>query len=68
VDREGRSVAWLANLTGRKQEVALEGDLSIHSVFLLDEQNFYGSWREWQGSGPIQLLPYAVACLSFVAS
>ena len=68
VDREGRRVAWLANLTGRKQEVVLEGDLPIHSVFSLDEQNFYGSWREWQGLRPIQLLPYAVASLSFVAS
>jgi hypothetical protein len=68
VDREGRRVAWLANLTGRKQEVALEGDLPIHSVFLLDEQNLYGSRREWQGPRLIQLLPYAVACLSFVAS
>jgi D-apionolactonase len=68
VDREGKRVAWLANLTGRKQEVVLEGDLPIHSVFSLDEQNFYGSWREWQGPGPIRLLPYAVACLSFAAS
>jgi D-apionolactonase len=68
VDREGRRVAWLANLTGQKQEVVLEGDLPIHSVFSLDEQNFYGSWREWQGPGPIQLLPYAVACLRFAAS
>ncbi len=68
VDREGRRVAWLANLTGRKQDVVLEGDLPIHSVFLLDEQNFNGWWREWQGPGRIQLLPYAVACLSFVAS
>ncbi len=68
VDREGRRVAWLANLTSRKQEVVFEGDLPIHSVFLLDEQNFNGRWREWQGPGHIQLLPYAVACLSFVAS
>jgi hypothetical protein len=68
VDREGRRVAWLANLTGRKQEVVLEGDLPIHSVFLLDEQNFHGSRREWQGHGPVQLLPYAVACLRFAAS
>ena len=65
MDREGKRVAWLANLTGRKQEVVLEGDLSIHSVFLLDERNLYGSHREWQGSGPIQLLPFAVACLRF---
>ncbi len=68
VDREGRRVAWLANLTGRKQEVVLEGDLPSHSVFSLDEQNFYGSWREWKDTGPIQLLPYAVACLRFSAS
>jgi hypothetical protein len=68
VDREGRRVAWLANLTGRKLEVVLDGDLPIHSVFSLDEQNFYGSWREWQDTGPVQLLPYAVACLRFATS
>jgi D-apionolactonase len=68
VDRDGRRVAWLANLTGRKQEVVLEGDLPVQSVFSLDEQNFHGSWREWKGTESIQLLPYGVACLRFAAS
>jgi D-apionolactonase len=72
VDREGRRVAWLANLTGQMQEAVLEGDQPIHSVLLLDEQSLgkRGSepWREWKGAGAIQLLPYAVACLRFVAS
>jgi hypothetical protein len=68
VDREGRRVAWLANLTGQKQEVVLEARFPIHSVFSLDEQNFHGLWREWKGSESIQLLPYGVACLRFAAS
>jgi D-apionolactonase len=72
VDREGRQVAWLANLTGRMQEVVVEGDQPIYSVFLFDEQSLSkrGSdpWREWSRSNLIQLLPYALACLRFVAS
>jgi hypothetical protein len=72
VDREGKSVAWLANLTGQMQEAVLEGDQSMNSVLLLDEQSLgkRGSepWREWKGAGAVQLLPYAVACLRFVAS
>ena len=72
VDREGKRVAWLANLTGQRQEVLLEGDQHPHSVFLLDEKSFgkRGSepWREWEGPGAVQLLPYAVACLRFIAS
>ncbi len=72
VDREGRQVAWLANLTGRIQEVVVEGDQPIYSVFLFDEQSLskQGSepWREWSRSDSIQLLPYALACLRFVAS
>jgi D-apionolactonase len=72
VDREGRQVAWVANLTSQRQEVVVQGDQPIYSVFLFDEQSFSkrGSepWREWKGSDSIQLLPYAVACLRFVAS
>jgi hypothetical protein len=72
VDREGRQVAWLANLTGQRQEVVVEGDQPIYSVLLFDEQSLSkrGSepWREWSRSDSIQLLPYAVACLRFVAS
>ena len=72
VDREGRQVAWLANLTGQRQEVVVQGDQPIYSVFLFDEQSLSkrGSepWREWSRSDSIQLLPYALACLRFVAS
>jgi D-apionolactonase len=72
VDREGRQVAWLANLTGQRQDVVVQGDQPIYSVFLFDEQSLSkrGSepWREWSSSDSIQLLPYAIACLRFVAS
>ena len=71
VDREGRRVLWLANLTGQKQEVVLEGNQQLHSVLLIDEQGFAGHgadpWREREAASaqPVQLLPYAVACLKF---
>jgi len=72
VDRERRQVAWLANLTGQRREVVIQADQPIYSVLLLDEQSLSkrGSepWREWSRSDSIQLLPYAVACLRFVAS
>jgi hypothetical protein len=72
VDRTGTRVAWLANLTGQKQEVVLHGDLQIHSVFMLDERSFGAgasvSHHEWKGAPSIQLLPYAVTCLRFQAS
>jgi hypothetical protein len=72
VDREGRQVAWLANLTGQMQEVVVQGDQPIYSALLFDEQSLSsrGSepWREWSRSDSIQLLPYALACLRFVAS
>ena len=72
VDREGPRVVWLANLTGQKQEAVLEGDKQIHSVLLLDEHSFgeRGSEprREAEAASSVQLLPYAVACLRFIAS
>lgn len=72
VDRTGTRVAWLANLTGQKQEAVLHGDLQIHSVFMLDERSFAAgapvSRHEWKGAPSIQLLPYAVTCLRFQAS
>jgi hypothetical protein len=72
VDREGRQVAWLANLTGQRQEVVVQGDQPIYSVFLFDEQSLskHGPepWREWSRSDSIELLPHALACLRFVAS
>jgi D-apionolactonase len=71
VDREGRRVALLANLTGKKQEMVLEAGQQPHSAFFLDEQSFMESgaeaWREEKGASSIQLLPYAVACLRFMA-
>ena len=74
LDREGRRVVWLANLTAKKQEVVLGGEQQVHSAFLLDEQSFMESgseaWRERKAetAQPVQLLPYAVACLRFIAS
>ena len=72
VDREGRQVAWLANLTGQRQEVVMQGNQPIYSVLLLDEQSLSKRgaepWHEWSRSDSIQLLPYALACLRFVAS
>jgi hypothetical protein len=72
VNREGRQIAWLANLTGKSQEVVVQGDEPIYSVLLFDEQSLSkrGSepWRESSRSDSIQLLPYAMACLRFVAS
>jgi hypothetical protein len=71
-DKEGRQVAWLANLTGQRQDVVVQGDQPIYSALLLDEQSLSKSgsepWREWSRSDSIQLLPYAIACLRFVAS
>ena len=67
LDREARRVAWLANLTGRKQEVVLDWGEPLTSVLLLDEQSLREGgaeqWREWTGALPIQLLPYSLACL-----
>jgi hypothetical protein len=72
VDREGRRIALLANLTGKKQEVVLETEQQPHSALLLDEQCFMDStsepWREEKSDSSLQLLPYAVACLRFTAS
>jgi D-apionolactonase len=71
LDREARRVAWLANLTGRKQEAVLEWGGPASSVLLLDEQSLHEGgaepWREWTGASSIQLLPYSLACLRYVA-
>jgi hypothetical protein len=67
LDREGRRVAWLANLTGKKQEAVLEWDGAITSVLLLDELSLREGgaepWRAFTGTSSIQLLPYSLACL-----
>jgi D-apionolactonase len=67
LDREGRRVAWLANLTGIKQEAVLVWNGPISSVFVLDEQSLREGgaepWREFAGTSPIQLFPYSLACL-----
>ena len=72
VDREGRRIALLANLTGKKQEVVPEAGQPPHSALFLDEQSFMDStsepWREEKSDSSLQLLPYAVACLRFTAS
>ena len=71
VDREGWRVLWLANLTGQKQETVLEGTGTVHSAWLVDEQSFTGlasdPWKKRKilSAQPVQLLPYAVACLKF---
>jgi hypothetical protein len=67
VDGEGRRVAWLANLTDKKQEVVLEWDEPMTSVLLLDEKSLREGgaepWRKWTGTSPIELLPYSLASL-----
>jgi hypothetical protein len=72
LDREGRPLALLANLTGQKQVAVLETMQLLHSVFMLDEQSLMErdseAWREVENASPVQLLPYAVACLRFSAS
>jgi D-apionolactonase len=71
LDGEGRRVAWLANLTGKKQEAVVEWVGAINSVMLLDEQSLRAGgaepWREWTGASSIQLLPYSLACLRYAA-
>jgi D-apionolactonase len=67
LDGEGRRVAWLANLTDKKQEAVLEWGEPMTTVLLLDEQSFPEGgeepWRKWTGASSIQLLPYSLACL-----
>jgi hypothetical protein len=67
LDEEGRRVAWLANLTGKRQDAVLEWGEPLTSVLLLDEQSLREGgadpWREWTGASPIELLPYSLACL-----
>jgi D-apionolactonase len=67
MDREGRRIALLANLTGKKQEVVIEAVQQPQSALFLDEQSLLdsssGAWREEKSASSIRLLPYAVACL-----
>jgi D-apionolactonase len=69
MDREGRRITLLANLTGKKQEVVIEAGQQPHSALFLDEQSLLdsssGAWREEKSASTIRLLPYAVACLRF---
>jgi hypothetical protein len=71
VDREGRSIALLANLTGKKQNVVLGAEQRPHSTLFLDEQSVMeggsAAWREEKSASTIQLLPYGVASLRFTA-
>jgi hypothetical protein len=72
LDREGRRVVLLANLTGQKQDAVLAVQQPLHSVFMLDEHSIMerGSeaWREVENASSVQLLPYAVVCMRFTAS
>ncbi len=69
VDRSGRRVLWLANLTDQEQEAKLQGNQIAHSIFLIDEKSFAehvaDPWfeREVVSAQTVQLSPYAVACL-----
>jgi D-apionolactonase len=69
MDREGRRITLLANLTGKKQEVVIEAGQQPHSALFLDEQSLLdsssGAWREEKSASTIRLLSYAVACLRF---
>jgi D-apionolactonase len=62
-DREGRRVAWIANLTGRNQVVSLAGDMVISQIHLLDEESFGQARAVSADVSSIELRPYAVACL-----
>jgi len=71
LDREGRRIAWLANLTGQKQEAVLEWGSHATSVQMLDEQSLSRGeaepWCQWKNAQSIPLLPYALACVRFVS-
>ena len=64
VDRKGRRVTFVANLTGRKQ--TLSTNRQIHSLYFLDEEsNAAEPWREAEGVSSIQLSPFALARFQF---
>jgi D-apionolactonase len=62
-DREGKRVAWIANLTGRNQVVSLAGEMVISQIYVLDEESFGQARAVSADVSSIELRPYAVACL-----
>jgi hypothetical protein len=67
--RDGERVAWLANLTGRTQTFVLAGAAQITEMEVWDEENFDQPLAlsppaiAAKSGLPLQLRPYAVACL-----
>ncbi len=62
-DRDGKRVAWIANLTGRDQVIRLDGGLVISQIHVLDEESFDQPRAVSSNVSSIELRPYAVACL-----
>jgi len=62
-DREGKRVAWIANLTGRNQVVNFAGDMVMSQIHVLDEESFGPARGVSAEVSSIELRPYAVACL-----
>jgi hypothetical protein len=62
-DREGKRVAWIANLTGQNQVINFAGDMVISQIHLLDEESFGRARAVSADVSSIELRPYAVACL-----
>jgi hypothetical protein len=69
-NRDGKRVAWLANLTDRAQVVMLSGAAEIATMEVWDEENFAEPLVISLQATPaknvssVELRPYAVACLS----
>jgi hypothetical protein len=61
MDREGKRVAWIANLTGRNQVVNFAGDMVISQIHVLDEESFGPARAVSSDVSSIELRPYAVA-------
>jgi hypothetical protein len=62
-DRDGKRVAWIANLTGRNQVISLAGDMVISQIHVLDEESFAKARAVPAEVSSIELRPYALACL-----
>jgi D-apionolactonase len=63
-DRDGNRLAWIANLTGQNQTVALADDIATSTTHVLDEENFDQPRAVLaEDVSSIELRPYAVACL-----
>jgi D-apionolactonase len=68
-NRDGKRVAWLANLTDRAQVVMLSGAAEIATTEVWDEENFAEPLvislqaTPTKNVSSVELRPYAVACL-----